>query len=471
MAFSSIAFLFCFLPLCLLACFLVPARLRAGRNAVLLVFSLAFYAWGGVRLLPALVVSALFNWAAGLALERRPGKGLLAAVVAVNVLALGYFKYTGFLAANLTAAGLAVTAPDVVLPAGISFFTFQSVAYVTDVYRGKERAERRPLRYLLFTVFFAQLLQGPILRWSDFGPRIAERTETVPDVAAGLTRLCFGLAKKVLLADAVGQVADAAFGAGDRLTVAFAWLGAVAYSLQLYLDFSGYSDMAVGLGRIFGFTLPENFDYPYLTASAGEFWRRWHRTLSSWFRDYVYIPLGGSRCPAARQCLNLLAVWVLTGLWHGAAWTFVVWGLYYFVLIAGERFVWGRALERLPVWLRHVYALTAVVTGWVFFRAADLPQAWGMISAMAGFAPGGAASGEAYYYLREYHWELAAAVLAALPVKVWAQRFLAAAAERGSRLAALALDLGVKLLAGGLLGWSVLRLLGTTFRSFLYFQF
>ena len=473
MAFSSMAFLFAFLPLCLLCYFLIPARFRAGRNFVLLVFSLMFYAWGGLRLLPVLLVSCVLNWGAALlaAPGRKHRKIIFPAALILDIGMLGYFKYTGFLLNNLQALGVDVTVPSIALPAGISFFTFQAVAYLTDVYRGTVPPERRLGRVVLFMAFFPQLLQGPILRWDDFGPALTDRRETSAGAAEGATRFCFGLAKKVLLADALGQIADGAFAAGDRLTVGLAWLGAVAYTLQLYFDFSGYTDMAIGLGRVFGFRLPENFDYPYIAKSASEFWRRWHRTLSFWFRDYVYIPLGGNRCSWGRQVFNLLVVWMLTGLWHGSAWNFVLWGLYYALLLMGEKFLWGRALERLPVALRHVYALVLITVGWVLFRSPSLSQVGEMVSAMFGFAPGGVWSGEAVYYLKQFRWELLIAIPAALPVKNWLRDRLAARREQGSHTAAAALALGPKVLACGLLGWSCVRLLSSTFRSFLYFQF
>ena len=307
MAFSSMAFLFGFLPAAVLCYFLIPARWRGGRNGALLLFSLIFYAWGGLRLVPVLVWSCLVSWAAGLLLApgRRHRRAVFRAAAVLNLLPLVCFKYTGFLLENLNALGLELAVPGLLLPAGISFFSFQSVSYLADVYRGTVPPERRLSRLALYTAFFPQLLQGPIVRYGDFGPLLADRRETVPEISAGAVRFCFGLAKKVLLADALGTAANAAFSAGDRLTVGLAWIGSIAYTLQLYFDFSGYTDMALGLGRVFGLPLPENFDYPYIARSAGEFWRRWHITLSRWFRDYVYIPLGGNRCSRGRHLLKI----------------------------------------------------------------------------------------------------------------------------------------------------------------------
>ena len=473
MAFSSLTFLFGFLPLSLICYSLLPARCRRGRNAVLLLFSLAFYAWGGIRLLPVLLASCVLNWAG--ALLAAPGKprrkAAYGTALALNIAMLGYFKYTGFLAAYLNALGAGLTVPAIALPAGISFFTFQAIAYLTDVYRGTIPGERSLGRVTLFMAFFPQLLQGPILRYDSFAPSLTDRRENAADAADGAVRFCFGLGKKVLVADALGQIAGGAFSAGNHLTVSLAWLGAIAYTLQLYFDFSGYTDMAIGLGRVFGFSLPENFDYPYTASSASEFWRRWHRTLSFWFRDYVYIPLGGSRCSVPRQLLNLLAVWLLTGLWHGAAWNFVLWGLYYAILLMGEKFLWGKALECLPAAFRHAYALVLVTIGWVLFRSSGLAQVGEMLSAMFGFAPGGVWSGETVYYLRQYGWELLVAIPAALPVKRWLQTALTERQSRGSRPAAVTLALAPKVLAAMLLAASVVRLLSSTFRSFLYFQF
>lgn len=463
-------FLFGFLPAVLVCYFLLPARWRTGRNTVLLIFSLAFYCWGGVALLPALLVSCVGNWAAALwaAPGRRGRKAVYGIALAGNLLMLGYFKYTGFLLENLQALGLDVTVPSIALPAGISFFTFQAMAYLTDVYRGTIPAERSLPRLTLFMAFFPQLLQGPILRYGEFAPALTQRQENSEDAAAGATRFCFGLAKKVLLADSLGVIADAAFSSGDRLTMSLAWLGGIAYTLQLYFDFSGYTDMAIGLGRIFGFRLPENFNYPYISKSASEFWHRWHMTLSFWFRDYVYIPLGGNRCSRGRQILNLMAVWMLTGLWHGSAWNFVLWGLYYALLLMGEKFLWGKFLEKLPAAVRHVYALVLIIIGWVLFRSGSLGQVGQMVAAMFGAAPGGLWQPETAYYLHQFRWELLLAIPASLPVKQVLEERLAVRKGKGAQAL---LILGPKVLGFGLLGWSVVRLLSSTFRSFLYFQF
>ena len=419
MAFGSMSFLFGFLPLTLLCYFLMPRRWRSGRNLVLLLFSLAFYCWGGVRLLPAFAVSCVGNWAAALlsAPGRRHRKAAYAAAVVLNVLMLGYYKYTGFLLGNLAALGMDVTVPSIALPAGISFFTFQAVAYLTDVYRGTIPAERNLGRVTLFMAFFPQLLQGPILRYGEFGPEILQRRETADEAADGAVRFCFGLAKKVLLADALGQVADGAFSAGDQLTVSLAWLGAVAYTLQLYFDFSGYSMMGIGMGKMLGFDFPQNFNYPYISASITEFWRRWHMTLSGWFREYVYIPLGGNRKGLKRQIFNLFVVELLTGIWHGANWNFICWGLYYFVLLAIEKLFLLQYLQKGKVW-PHIYTLFLVVVGWAMFVGNDTGVSFGLLFQKL-FVPSGGVS--PLYFLRNYGVLLAVSVVCCTPLieKLW----------------------------------------------------
>ena len=420
MAFGSMAFLFGFLPAVLACYFLIPARRGRWRNGVLLAFSLIFYAWGGMGLLPVLAASCVLSWAGGLlAAPGRPcRRGALVLLVAADVAILGYFKYTGFLVENLNALGLDLAAPAVALPAGISFFTFQAIAYVADVYRGTVPPERNLGKVALFTAFFPQLLQGPILRYGDFGPQMEDRRETAADAAAGATRFCFGLAKKVLLADMLGQVANGAFSAGSRLTTALAWLGALCYTLQIYYDFSGYSDMAIGMGRMFGFHFLENFNYPYISRSVTEFWRRWHISLSTWFRDYLYIPLGGSRGGRGKTLRNLFVVWLLTGVWHGASWTFVAWGLLYFLLLVPEK-LWGWAV-RWPALLGWAWTFLMVNFGWVLFRAGTLPACLDFLGAM--FGQGGGPDLQAAYYWGQYWVVILLGVLLAFPVAPWLTR-------------------------------------------------
>ena len=471
MVFSSISFLFVFLPLLLAVYFLLPARLREGRNLVLLLFSLFFYGYGGPRFLLLMLLSIAVNYAGGLlaAPDRRRRRLWTGLVTAVNLGLLGWFKYAGFLGANLNRIWTGLPVPEVALPIGISFFTFQGLSYVLDVYRGEAAAERNPLRVALYISLFPQLVAGPIVRYTTVADEIRSRRETLDAFTDGAVRFLFGLGKKMLLANQLGLLADQVYATRPEfLTTALAWLGAAAYTGQVYFDFSGYSDMAIGLGRMFGFHFLENFNYPYLSQSVTEFWRRWHISLSTWFRDYLYIPLGGNRCAHWKHIRNILVVWALTGLWHGAAWNFLCWGLYFGLLLLGEKYGWGRILERAPAALRHLYAMVLIVVSWVLFRAETLDYAVRFLQAMAGFAQGGLTDGRTTYYLLEFRWELLLAIPAAMPFKSWLQNWL----ESKSGAAAQALlAWGPKLMALGLFGLSFLRLVSSSFNPFIYFRF
>lgn len=471
MVFSSISFLFVFLPLLLAVYFLLPARLREGRNLVLLLFSLFFYGYGGPRFLLLMLLSIAVNYAGGLlaAPDQRRRRLWTGLVTAVNLGLLGWFKYAGFLGANLNRIWTGLPVPEVALPIGISFFTFQGLSYVLDVYRGEAAAERNPLRVALYISLFPQLVAGPIVRYTTVADEIRNRRETLDAFTDGAVRFLFGLGKKMLLANQLGLLADQVYATRPEfLTTALAWLGAAAYTGQIYFDFSGYSDMAIGLGRMFGFHFLENFNYPYLSQSVTEFWRRWHISLSTWFRDYLYIPLGGNRCAHWKHIRNILVVWALTGLWHGAAWNFLCWGLYFGLLLLGEKYGWGRILERAPAALRHLYAMVLIVVSWVLFRAGTLDYAVRFLQAMAGFAQGGLTDGRTTYYLLEFRWELLLAIPAAMPVKSWLQNWL----ESKSGTAAQALlAWGPKLIALGTFGLSFLRLVSSSFNPFIYFRF
>lgn len=471
MVFSSISFLFVFLPLLLAVYFLLPARLREGRNLVLLLFSLFFYGYGGPRFLLLMLLSIAVNYAGGLlaAPDQRRRRLWTGLVTAVNLGLLGWFKYAGFLGANLNRIWTGLPVPEVALPIGISFFTFQGLSYVLDVYRGEAAAERNPLRVALYISLFPQLVAGPIVRYTTVADEIRNRRETLDAFTDGAVRFLFGLGKKMLLANQLGLLADQVYATRPEfLTTALAWLGAAAYTGQIYFDFSGYSDMAIGLGRMFGFHFLENFNYPYLSQSVTEFWRRWHISLSTWFRDYLYIPLGGNRCAHWKHIRNILVVWALTGLWHGAAWNFLCWGLYFGLLLLGEKYGWGRILERAPAALRHLYAMVLIVVSWVLFRAETLDYAVRFLQAMAGFAQGGLTDGRTTYYLLEFRWELLLAIPAAMPVKSWLQNWL----ESKSGAAAQALlAWGPKLIALGTFGLSFLRLVSSSFNPFIYFRF
>lgn len=367
MVFSSLTFLYLFLPACVLLYFLMP-NLRA-KNAVLLVFSIVFYAWGEPVYVLLMVAMALINWAIGLLMRQGSRRLLLSLTLIFDLGCLAVFKYAGFFVENLNAlCGLSVPVPQIALPIGISFFTFQILSYVVDVYRGNVGVQRSFGLFLLYVSLFPQLIAGPIVRYSDVEKGMANRTTDMEDVFRGFTRFCIGLAKKVLLADYAGKAASQLLdGNLAAQTTAGMWLGVLLYMFQIYFDFSGYSDMAIGMGNIFGFHYPENFNLPYMAKSISHFWRRWHISLSSFFRDYVYIPLGGNR---RHVYLNLAIVWTLTGLWHGANWNFVLWGVYFFVLLALER-IFKKQLRHVPSLLRHIVTLILILIGWDIFYFTD----------------------------------------------------------------------------------------------------
>ncbi len=394
MLFSSTIFLFAFLPIVGLLYFALRG-VRA-RNALLIFASLFFYAWGETGYVAILLICIALNYAFVLWIDRSRGRPsqrkILVASVAVNLLILASFKYTNFLADNLSLllAPIGLRLPElepVHLPIGISFFTFQALTYVVDVYRSDAPVQRNPLRVALYIALFPQLIAGPIVRYRQVAAQLARRTIGADDVAEGIRRFVIGLGKKVIIANTLALPADRIFAipAGE-LTVAVAWFGVICFALQIYYDFAGYSDMAIGLGRCLGFDFPENFNWPYLARSVREFWRRWHISLSSWFRDYLYIPLGGNRQGALRTHLNLVAVFFLCGLWHGASWNFVVWGLMHGSFLVLERTSVGTVLARAPIVLQRSYTLIVVLIAWVFFRAADLPHALSYLAAMVGAA-------------------------------------------------------------------------------------
>jgi alginate O-acetyltransferase complex protein AlgI len=393
MVFSSPIFLFFFLPIVLAGCLLPSLRLR---NLWLLGFSIIFYAWGELGFVGLMLGSTLINYFLGLWVEKetepRRRRWAVGVAIALNLGLLVFFKYTNFALDNLNTllrfAGARPVRPENVrLPIGISFFTFHAISYVMDIYRKKWASARNPADVALYIFFFPQLIAGPILRWNAMAPQIGHRAQGSRLFAQGIRRFAEGLAKKVIIANAMAGPADRIFQSaanGHDLNMRDAWLGAVCYMLQIYFDFSGYSDMAVGLGKMFGFEFMENFNYPYIAQSIRDFWRRWHISLSSWFRDYLYIPLGGNRCSEQRNNFNLVIVFLLCGLWHGASWTFVVWGLYHGAFIVLEHGPAGRLLERLARPWRHLYAMLVVLVGWVFFRAATFYVALAYLANMGG---------------------------------------------------------------------------------------
>ncbi len=395
MVFSSTIFVFCFLPITLGLYYLAnKTRNIKLQNAVLLCCSLIFYAWGGVRPLLLLLGLIVTNWLFALLMQRydKWRKVFLCLAIGADLVNLLYFKYFNFIVENVQAAATAITQSEVnfelgnvVLPIGISFFTFQIMSYVVDVYRKEVPVQRSVFKLALYVMMFPQLIAGPIVRYKDVNEEIENRKSNLAEVEKGIKRFIIGFAKKVFLANAMGSMADIAFRDYAGLNTVYAWLGAICYAFQIFYDFSAYSDMAIGLGWIFGFHFNENFDYPYISQSIKEFWRRWHISLSSWFRDYVYIPLGGNRKGKVKTYINLFVVFLLTGIWHGAAWQFIVWGLYHGAFLIIERIGLGKLLEKLPKMIRHIYTMVVVVVGWVFFRADNISLAIAYLEKMFTF--------------------------------------------------------------------------------------
>lgn len=403
MLFSSIVFLFTFLPAVMLLYYLLPVRFR---NVILLLASLVFYAWGEPVYLFLMLLSILFNYFSGLDIARnlqdkRAAKRSLVFNLIINLAVLGFFKYEGFVLDTLNGIlPVHISYHALPLPIGISFYTFQILSYIIDVYRGNVKVQTNLPNFALYVTMFPQLIAGPIVQYADVDEQLASREVSRTKFGEGSMYFIRGLAKKVLLANTSGMIFTEVSGlAKGNIAVMTAWLGAFAYMFQIYFDFSGYSDMAIGLGKMFGFEFNMNFNYPYVSKSITEFWRRWHISLSSWFRDYVYIPLGGNRVSKIKHIRNLLIVWFLTGLWHGAAWNFVAWGLYYGVILIIEKYLLSQVLDRLPDVVRHIYSIVLVVIGWVLFFSSSFGQAADYIRVMFGAGAHGFADRESMYLL------------------------------------------------------------------------
>lgn len=403
MLFSSIVFLFTFLPAVVILYYLLPVRFR---NVILLLASLVFYAWGEPVYLFLMLLSILFNYFSGLDIARnlqdkRAAKRSLVFNLIINLAVLGFFKYEGFVLDTLNGIlPVHISYHALPLPIGISFYTFQILSYIIDVYRGNVKVQTNLPNFALYVTMFPQLIAGPIVQYADVDEQLASREVSRTKFGEGSMYFIRGLAKKVLLANTSGMIFTEVSGlAKGNIAVMTAWLGAFAYMFQIYFDFSGYSDMAIGLGKMFGFEFNMNFNYPYVSKSITEFWRRWHISLSSWFRDYVYIPLGGNRVSKIKHIRNLLIVWFLTGLWHGAAWNFVAWGLYYGVILIIEKYLLSPVLDRLPDVVRHIYSIVLVVIGWVLFFSSSFGQAADYIRVMFGAGAHGFADRESMYLL------------------------------------------------------------------------
>lgn len=467
MLFSSLVFLFYFLPLVLLAYYLSP---RVGRNAVLLFFSLLFYAWGGIGLTLLLIASVTINFFIAKQINRRiyAKKWLITGVIG-NVLLLVIFKYTGFFVDNI---GLLFHKDThdwvhIALPIGISFYTFHQISMLRDIYQNPDLPEVHYSRTMLYVVFFPQLVAGPIVRYKDIIYQLKSRSESLDQLALGIKRFIVGLFKKVIIANTLAGIADAIIDADhSTLSTGAVWLGILAYTLQIYFDFSGYSDMAIGLARMFGISLLENFEFPYISTSIKEFWRRWHISLSTWFRDYVYIPLGGNRVSPVRNYINLFLVFALTGFWHGASWSFLFWGIFHGVFLIIERLGFDKILSKTPIIIRWSYTMLIVMIGWVFFRIADFDEAFKFVGRL--FSTNHEAT-RAFYYFLDYERItvlLLGILLSLLPFNSWLKEI-----RPVSGIPTILLETGRNLLLLTALLYCVMELTSSSYNPFIYFNF
>ncbi len=416
MLFSSIPFLYYFLPSVLILYFIAPKKFK---NTVLMLSSLVFYGWGEPKYVVLMIASIVIGYFSGLLIEafseRKLSKVVLGFSVAINLGFLGYFKYADFFIENFNAVtGLSVSLLRIALPIGISFYTFQILSYTIDVYRKDAKAQKNIINLAAYITMFPQLIAGPIVRYSDIAKQLEERTHSFENFSKGIRRFVLGLGKKILIANSLGELCDI-FKVSDDKSILFYWLYAIAFGLHVYFDFSGYSDMAIGLGRIFGFKFSENFNYPYISKSATEFWRRWHMSLGTWFRDYVYIPLGGNRVSKPKWFFNIFVVWFLTGFWHGAAWNFIIWGLIFAILLILEKVVLLKYLNKTKV-LSRIYTLVAVGISFVIFNATDMKEAFSYIGAMFGAGNVPLVSTEFFYYLKSFAVTLIIGIIGATPI-------------------------------------------------------
>ncbi len=468
MTFSSVTFLYFFLPSVLAIYYIVPDRLK---NVILLLASLVFYFWGEPRFAVIMVLTALMGFGGGMLLGRIKMPRLRRAVMALSItlclIPLLLLKYGDFLIANVRVL-FQNDLPflRLALPIGVSFYTFQVVSYVIDVYRKTVEPERNPFLFVMYVSLFPQLIAGPIVRFSDVQRHLRKRVVSLDSVASGIVRFVTGLGKKVLIANTLAELGRE-LGATPVPSVLSLWLSAFAFTLQIYFDFSGYSDMAIGMGRMFGFSFPENFRYPYLSKSVTEFWRRWHMTLGEWFRDYVYIPLGGSRGSWLTRVRNLLIVWLLTGLWHGAAWNFIAWGLFYFVVLSIERIGLSKVLEKMPSVLRVVYTFLLVMLGFVLFNADSLGEALNHLKGMFGLSSLPLADSVSLYYGRSYAITLLIAVVASTPIFKTLSKRLSSRSTAARRAIDCAVIVGVI----GTMTLVTTWLVNGSFNPFLYFRF
>ena len=461
MLFSSLVFLFLFLPTTIFLYYISPRKLR---NLVLLSFSLFFYAYGEPKYIFVMLTSILINYSLGLLVDKFRGESLskkvLALAVILNLSIIGYYKYSNFLIGNINKFfRMDISLLKIIMPIGISFFTFQGLSYVIDIYRGHGKVQKNPLNVALYISLFPQLIAGPIVRYETVADQIETRIETMDEFSLGIERFILGLAKKVLISNSLGFIADEIFNLPSiEMSIALSWVGILAYTAQIYFDFSGYSDMAIGLGKIFGFQFLENFNYPYISRSITEFWRRWHISLGTWFRDYLYIPLGGNRVSSIKFLRNIFIVWFLTGLWHGAAWNFIAWGVYYGILLIIEKFFLGKYIEKMPRVFQHIYTMILVIFGWVLFRSESLSYGIDYIKTMIGLNGSPIVNSKAIYYLMEYKVEFIIAFLTSMPIYPWINKKL-----KGSLMKSILLMTIFMI--------SVTYLVTSTFNPFIYFRF
>lgn len=476
MVFSGIPFLYYFLPCVLLAYFVVP---KPFRNFVLLITSLLFYAWGEPVYVFLMLFSILLGYISGILLEKSMEKGwrilapgrILAGSVFVFAGLFVYFKYTDFLISNINSlTGSEIPLLNIALPIGISFYTFQTISYLVDVYRKDVPAQKNIISMAAYVSMFPQLIAGPIVRYKDVAMQLKERRSTWEMLEAGITRFIIGLSKKILIANELGELCNLFRDSQDK-SMLFYWLYAVAFMLHIYFDFSGYSDMAIGLGKIFGFTFPENFNYPYIAGSITDFWRRWHMTLGSWFRDYVYIPLGGNRVSKSKWFRNIFVVWMFTGIWHGAAWNFLFWGLYFAILLIIEKKWLLKALKK-SKWFKHIYLLFFVLISFVIFNAPNMYTAFVDIGRLFGAGELPFVSTEALYYLKSYGMTILVGIIGCMPVIPW---FIAKLEEMKKKKQIVVLDVALGVLKPvvliALVVLSTAYLVDGSFNPFLYFRF
>lgn len=462
MVFSSLSFLFYFLPTILLLYYILPKKFRYGRNFVLLIGSLFFYFVGEPKAIVVMLLSIFINYIGGIAVNsggEKQRKISLTIVVILNLTILFYYKYLMFIVGNLSKIfDFSVETKSIYMPIGISFFTFQGMSYVFDVYMKNAEVKKNPLDIALYISLFPQLIAGPIVRYKTVADEIDGRVETLDLFSTGVIRFIVGLSKKVLLANKFGIIADEIFklNGNYNLSVPLSWFGVLMFALQIYYDFSGYSDMAIGLGKMFGFNFLENFDYPYISKSITEFWRRWHMSLGTWFRDYIYIPLGGNRVSVPRHILNMFIVWFLTGFWHGASWNYIIWGLYFFVFLVIEKYVFGNKFEKVPRIFRHLYALIVILVGWVIFKEENSFLLLKYLKAMfsVGLKP---TIGGVTYYLKEYYIEIFLGI-------IFSANILKAFEKGKKTIPAISIYFILLIL-------SIVSLFSSSYNPFIYFRF